>query len=154
MAVFVDSGILLRAVHRTDSKHAEVREAIRTLLRQADAIFTGLQQLSEFWNVCTRPPGNRGGFDLSVEETDRRLRRIERGFSVLVERPVTVEIWKTLVRKHGVRGVQVHDARVVALMLTHSLNNLLTLNKADFLRYQSDGLKPMTPLELVSSTAT
>jgi hypothetical protein len=36
-------------------------------------------------------------------------------------------------------------------MLTHSLSRLLTLNKADFNRYQSDGILAMTPAELVAS---
>jgi len=151
MPVFVDSGILLRAVHCTDPHYAEVRGAIRLLLKREEPIFTGLQQLAEFWNVCTRPPGARGGFNLPLEEAARRLRRIERGFRILTETPLTPEIWKTLVQRHGVQGVQVHDTRTVALMLTHSLAELLTLNKADFVRYAPDGLRPTTPTELLAS---
>lgn len=152
MPVFIDSGILLRALHRKDPFYADVRAAILRLLGQRAPIFTGLQQFAEFWNVSTRPPGERGGFDLSVEETARRLRRIERGVRVLTETPVTPEIWKTLVEKYSVKGVQVHDARMIALMLTHSLSDLLTLNKADFERYESEGIKPITPLQLAEST--
>jgi len=152
MPVFVDSGILLRAVHRADSHYAEVRAAIRLLLKRGDPVFTGLQQLAEFWNVCTRPTGARGGFNLPLEEAARRLRRIERGLRLLTETPLTPEIWKTLVQLHGIKGVQVHDARTAALMLTHSLTDLLTLNKADFVRYQSDGLAARTPSELVASS--
>lgn len=147
MAVFVDTGILLRALHRSDPFYAEVRSAIRALIGQRTPIFTGLQQYAEFWNVSTRPPGDRGGFDLSLEEASRRLRRIERGVRVLTETPVTPEMWKSLVHKHGVRGVQVHDARTVAHMLTHSLSDLITLNKTDFTRYEPDGIKPATPAE-------
>lgn len=151
MPVFVDSGILLRALHRSDPFYAEVRSAIRSLISQSTPIFTGLQQYAEFWNVTTRPPGQRGGFDLSLDEATRRLRRIERGVKVLTETPVTPEIWKTLVRKYGVKGVQVHDARTAALMLTHSLTELLTLNKADFTRYEPEGIKPATPAEFAAS---
>ena len=151
MPVFVDSGILLRALHRSDPFYPEVRSAIRALIGQRTPIFTGLQQYAEFWNVSTRPPGERGGFDLSVDEASRRLRRIERGVRVLTETPVTPEIWKSLVHKHAVRGVQVHDARTAALMLTHSLGELLTLNKSDFTRYETDGIKPMTPAEFAES---
>lgn len=147
MAVFVDSGILLRALHHSDPFYPAVRKVIRALINQRTPIFTGLQQYAEFWNVSTRPPGERGGFDLSLDEASRRLRRIERGVRVLTETPVTPEIWKSLIQKHGVRGVQVHDARAVALMLTHSLSDLITLNKADFTRYVSDGIQPTTPAE-------
>lgn len=154
MPMFVDSGVLLRAVHRSDPYYLEVRGAIRLLLRTAEPVFTGLQQLAEFWNVCTRPPGMRGGFNLPLEEAARRLRRIERGVIVLTETPLTPGIWKALVQQHGVQGVQVHDARTVALMLTHSLTDLLTLNKADFVRYGSDGIRPATPTEFLASGVT
>ena len=154
MPVFVDSGILLRAVHRTDTHYAEFRGAIHLLLKKTEPIFTGLQQLAEFCNVCTRPPDVRGGSDLSFEEAARRRRRIERGVRILTETPRTPEIWKTLVQRHGVRGVQVHDARTVALMFTHSLTDLLTLNQADFVRYKPDGLAPTTPTKLLASGVT
>ena len=151
MPVFVDSGVLLRALHRSDPFYADVRSAIRTLISQRTPIFTGLQQFAEFWNVCTRSPGERGGFNLSLDETATRLRRLERGVKILTETPVTPEIWKTIVQKHAVKGVKVHDARTVALMLTHSLTELLTLNKADFTRYRSEGIKPMTPAEFAEA---
>lgn len=152
MAVLVDSGILLRAMHRADPFYAEVRGAVRQLLLDRTAIFAGLQQFAEFWNVSTRPPGERGGFNLPLDETARRLRRIERGVRVLTETPLTPEIWKSLVQKYGVRGVQVHDARTVALMLTHSLKRLVTLNKADFARYLADGIIATAPAEIVAAS--
>ena len=71
---------------------------------------------------------------------------------ILTETPLTPEIWKTLMEMHGIKGVQVHDARTVALMLTHSLTELRTLNKTDFTRYESEGIKPITPVEFVAST--
>jgi len=150
MAVFVDSGILLRVMHRGDPFYAEVRGAVRRLLRANTPLFTGLQQFAEFWNVCTRPSGERGGFNLTPDEAAKRLLRIERGVRILTETPLTPEIWKKIVHKHAVRGVQVHDARCVALMLTHTLTDLLTLNKADFTRYQRDGIVPLTPGEVLA----
>jgi hypothetical protein len=35
----------------------------------------------------------------------------------------------------GVSGVQVHDARLAAVMRVHGLTHILTLNAADFARY-------------------
>lgn len=153
MAVFVDTGILLRSVHRTDPFYPEVRSAIRKLIEQNTPVFTGLQQLAEFWNVSTRPPGQRSGFGLSSEEAGKRLRRIDRGVKVLTESPVTPVIWRALVQKYGVKGVAVRDARTAALMLTHSLNLLVTLNQADFTRYEPEGLRPMTPAQFVAAPA-
>jgi hypothetical protein len=52
-------------------------------------------------------------------------------------------IWKQLVVRHGVMGVQIHDARLVALLTAHALTHLLTLSPADFLRYK--GITVLTP---------
>jgi len=154
MAVFIDSGILLRAVHRSDPRYLEVRKSIAHLASHDTPLFTGLQHFAEFWNVCTRPIGERGGFNLPLDEAARRLRRIERGVKLLTETPITPEIWKSLVQKHGVKGVQVHDARTVALMMTHAVTKLLTLNKSDFLRYEGDGLVASTPAEMLEGVQT
>ncbi len=151
MAVFVDSGILLRAIHRADPHYAEVRAAARELISRKTALFTGLQHLAEFWNVCTRPPGERGGFDLPVEEVQQRLDRVRRGVTLVTETPLTPSIWKGLVCKYRVKGVQVHDARTIALMLTHSVFELLTLNKQDFVRYRDEGIIAWTPAELCAA---
>jgi predicted nucleic acid-binding protein len=36
---------------------------------------------------------------------------------------------------HAVKGKQVHDARLVAMMEAHGITHILTLNGADFARY-------------------
>jgi predicted nucleic acid-binding protein len=143
MIVLADSGILLRLVHRTDPFHQDVRTAVRTLKQRGDELVTSPQNLAEFWNVCTRPVTARGGFGYSLADTEKKLRVVERIVGLLPETPSGYSIWKKLVVQHGVKGVQVHDARVVALLTAHGLTHLLTLNPADFLRYQ--GITVLTP---------
>jgi predicted nucleic acid-binding protein len=46
-------------------------------------------------------------------------------------------IWRQLVTPNDVRGVQVHDARLVAIMQAYGVTHILTLNQPDFLRYTS-----------------
>ncbi|MFO0805333.1 MAG: hypothetical protein U0791_19690 [Gemmataceae bacterium] len=43
--------------------------------------------------------------------------------------------WRRLVHTHAVRGKQVHDAKLVALMQANGLTHIMTLNGADFARY-------------------
>jgi predicted nucleic acid-binding protein len=43
--------------------------------------------------------------------------------------------WRELISAHDVRGVQVHDAKLAAAMLTHDVFHILTFNGADFARY-------------------
>ena len=54
-------------------------------------------------------------------------------------------IWRQLVIANNVRGVQVHDARLAAIMQAYGLTHILTLNQPDFLRYtdiQVDSSQP------------
>ena len=44
-------------------------------------------------------------------------------------------IWRRLVTDNNVSGVQVHDARLAAIMQAYGLTNIQTLNQPDFLRY-------------------
>jgi len=43
--------------------------------------------------------------------------------------------WRRLVAAHDVRGVQVHDARLAALMEVYGVTSILTFNGGDFARY-------------------
>jgi predicted nucleic acid-binding protein len=93
------------------------------------------QNIVELWNVCTRPATARGGFGLTTAETDRRVRLIKRVFKILEETPSVYPEWRRLVVQYSVAGVQVHDARIVAVMNVHGITHVLTLNGVDFSRY-------------------
>ena len=108
-----------------------------------------MQNAVEFWNVCTRPATARGGWGLDIAEADRRLSAIEAGFSLLTELPVVYPIWRRLVVAHSVQGKQVHDARLVALMMAHGITHVLTLNAGDFARFP--GIVEIAPASLAGS---
>lgn len=146
MLVLVDTGILLRLLQPIDPQHGIVRGAVRGLRARGDSLVISGQNAAEFWNVCTRPATARGGFGLSVAEADRRLRVIERLFPALPDSTATYPIWRDLIVVHGVQGVQVHDARLVALMRAHGVTHLLTLNGGDFARYTD--IIPIAPAGL------
>jgi predicted nucleic acid-binding protein len=137
MLVLLDTGILLRLLDRADPQHADIRQALRALRTRGEDLVASPQNVAEFWNVCTRPATARGGFGLSVPETDHRVRLLERLFRVLPDSPAAYPLWRQLVVQHGVQGVQVHDARLVAWMQAYGITHLLTLNASDFTRYPS-----------------
>lgn len=139
----VDTGILLRLVDRTDPHHPAIREALRRLKALGADLVTTAQNHSEFWNVCTRPATARGGLGMNPSEADGKLRLLERAFRMLPESPGAYSVWRRLVVQHSVIGVQAHDARLVAGMLTNGVNRILTLNPADFSRYA--GIVALTP---------
>ncbi len=55
MRYLLDCGILLRVINRDDTEHSVVRAAMRRLKADGHATVSALQNLAEFWNVCTRP---------------------------------------------------------------------------------------------------
>jgi predicted nucleic acid-binding protein len=134
MRYLVDTGILLRLFKRADPDCKAIRSALMRLITQRHALVISIQNAAGFWNVCTRPADARGGFGLTIEETARRLRRIEL-FLILPEQANTYTVWRNLVKSHAARGAKVHDARLVAWMITQSVTRVLTLNSADFARY-------------------
>jgi predicted nucleic acid-binding protein len=148
MDVLTDTGILLRLVERGDPRHADVRRAVRGLRGRGDTLVAAPQNLVEFWNVCTRPATARGGFGLSVEETDRRVRLIERIVRILPASDDVYRLWRGLVVAHQVHGVQVHDAHLVAWMTAHRITHLLTLNGVDFARYH--GITVLAPADFAA----
>jgi predicted nucleic acid-binding protein len=83
-----------------------------------------------------------------VEEADRRVRLIERLVRILPDTADAYRKWRGLVVTHAVRGVQVHDARLVAWMLAHGVTHILTLNGTDFVRYP--GITVLAPAEFAS----
>lgn len=141
-----DTGILLRFLLRNDPSYPAIRHAVRIIKIRREQLVTTPQNIAEFWNVCTRPTAARGGLGLSVEATERRLRLLERHFRVLPDSPAVYKEWKALVLAHGVKGVQVHDARLVAAMKVHGVARIITLNVDDFKRYP--GIKAFVPSDV------
>jgi hypothetical protein len=101
----LDSNVLLRGVDRADPRYRVAREVVSLLVSRDDLLHLTLQNLTEFWNVCTRPATARGGLGRSVSETDRRVRQIERYFSFLDDTSAVRIHWRHLVANHQVRGV-------------------------------------------------
>jgi predicted nucleic acid-binding protein len=144
----VDSNILLRHVEPKHPMHIEAVNAVATLLNAGESVFVIPQNISEFWNVCTRPL-NKNGLGFTPAQTDTELNRIEFLLTVLFDNALIYPQWRQLVVKHAVSGVQVHDARIVAAMKAHGITHLVTFNHADFKRYT--GITVMTPQEVISA---
>ena len=146
MNTLVDSGVLIRLTIPADPAYPEVRRAIKLLKLRGEKLITLTQNVAEFWNVCTRPATVRGGYGLSVQDTVRKLRLIEKLIEIKPDSLAVFQEWKRLVVQHSVRGVQTHDERLVAGMSVYGIGNLLTLNDADFKRYA--GIAVLRPLDI------
>ena|ERR1051325_4721446 len=137
MDVLVDTGILLRLVISADAQYVEVRRSITILRARGERLVTLTQNISEFWNVCTRPATARGGYGFTVDETARKVRLLERLISVRPDSEAAYHEWKSLLVTYAVKGTKAHDTRIVAAMKAYGITHLLTLNTDDFKRFDS-----------------
>lgn len=134
MSFLVDTNMLLRSVAPSHPMYALAINAIGILLGRSEELYITPQNLIEFWNVYTRP-ADRNGLGCSVGEAKIEINRLKSIFPLLPDIPAIYGEWESLVITHAVKGVNVHDARLVAVMLAHSVTHILTFNTEDFKRF-------------------
>jgi predicted nucleic acid-binding protein len=144
MLYIVDTNVLLRFAQRTDSQNSLVRSVIARLQFDGHQLLTTVQNCTEFWNVATRPTESNG-FGITISECDESLRQIENIFTVVPSSTTVYNTWRSLVTNFNVSGVKVHDAHLVAIMLAHGVERILTFNDQDFRRFEPAGIEAIHP---------
>ena len=136
MSYLLDTNILLRSAEPAHPMNAEAVEAVALLLDAGEVVSIVPQNMSEFWNVSTRP-ADKNGLGLTPAETETEVSRLETVLNFIRDEPQIYDEWKKLVVDHSVIGVSVHDAKLVAAMNVHGVSHLLTFNIADFKRFSN-----------------
>lgn len=142
--MLLDTNVLLRYAAPTHTQHEVTYATIQSLFDRDQELYVSSQNLIEFWNVATRP-SKQNGFGLSSVEALRQLQDIEKSFTPLPDHPDVFGEWRRLVVEKGVKGVKVHDARLVAVMKVYGISRILTFNINDFQRYASEGIVAVHP---------
>ena len=141
MSVLVDTNVLLRRTKPNHTSHATAVESVAKLLNSGEPVCFTLQNISEFWNVVTRPVTSNGlGFSAFMAASE--VGKIELVLTLLPDAAAIYGEWKRLVTRHSVLGSKVHDARLVAAMNVHGVRRILTFNVGDFARYNVEVLHP------------
>ncbi len=128
MAYLPDSNIVLRFVQPSDPLYQIVSQAIDELQQNGEKINLVPQILVEFWVVATRP-ANVNGLGMTTDEAEKQLENLQKLFTVLPENEKIFDEWKTLVTKYKVSGKPAHDARIVAAMTVHQIENTFNVFK-------------------------
>jgi predicted nucleic acid-binding protein len=134
MSYLLDTNILLRWSQPDHPLCALAQSAVNRLFDRGEALYITPQNLMEFWNVATRP-ANVNGLGLAPADVDTKVAQLEGIFEIAPDAPTVYPAWRNLVIAFQVSGVQVHDARLVAVMQVHSLSHLLTFDTTDFRRF-------------------
>ena len=104
------------------------------------------QSLYEMYVVCTRPAA-QNGLGLSVAQAHPEVVRARTLFQLLPETGRVYQIWEGRVAKYAVTGKPAHDARLVALMIEHRVDRILTFNDQDLVRYAE--VRPLNPFDVL-----
>jgi predicted nucleic acid-binding protein len=89
-------------------------------------------------------------YGLSIRETAKKLRLIERLVEFSPDSLATFQEWKRLVAAHSITGIQVHDARIAAAMNAYGISQILTFNGNDFKRFS--GITVVDPKSVIPQT--
>ena len=150
MIYLVDTNILLRFADASHPMYPLIRNAIQKLRSEGHILKIASQNCLEFWNVATRPT-KKNGFGLTPDHAEQLLQSIEQLFLILPDSPDVYQEWRRLVVKFRVSGVQVHDARLVALMRVNEVSHILTFNFKDFSRYSSEQILAVSPETIINN---
>jgi predicted nucleic acid-binding protein len=129
-----DTNVIVRWVLPHDPLSSTAVGAVDRLLREGHEVSVGHQNLVEFWAVATRP-AEVNGLGMSPARAADEVDKIQQFFPTLPDQAEVYGHWRELVGKYAVRGRQVFDARLVAVMLVHGFTHILTFNVDDFTRF-------------------
>jgi predicted nucleic acid-binding protein len=135
MSVLIDSNVLLRRAQPTHAAHNSAVQSVAKLLASGTPVYFTPQNITEFWNVATRPVENNG-LGLPHATVLAELATIEDLLLLLPDSPAIFPEWKRLVTQYRVTGAKVHDARLAAVASVYGVKSILTFNSGDFARYE------------------
>ena len=147
--VFLDTNILVHANVAESPRHRVALETVKQFSEAGVEIWISRQVLREFLAVLTRPQVFLKPRPVSMIAA--RVRQFETLFRIAEENAAVTARLLDLLERTPVGGKQVHDANIVATMLSHGVTRLVTENTRDFKRFA--GLITVLPLGAVDQPA-
>lgn len=145
--MLVDTSVLSRILQPHHALFGITERAIERLLVEGHELHIVPQNLIELWVVATRPQ-TQNGLGMTPSLMAAELARIKSMFVLLPDSPAIYSMWERLVIQHNVSGKPAHDTRLVAAMLVHGLNSILTFDRTGFSRYTD--IEPVYPEEVIA----
>lgn len=130
---FVDTNVVLRVLFRQFPESEACLAAVQAQWENDIDLWISRQVIRELLVQMMHPRTLQS--PLSGHQVQAQMQTILTLFRVADETRLTTEQLLALVKAYPVGGKQIHDANIVATMLVHDIDRLLTLNTADFQRY-------------------
>jgi predicted nucleic acid-binding protein len=130
----LDTNILLTATDESRAGHEQALDVINGWPAQGTTLYTSGQIIREYLSVATRPAA-LNGLGLTVPDALDNARAFRSRMLLLAEDAKVADRLAELLEESKSSGKQVHDANVVATMLVHGVDLVVTLNTGDFARF-------------------
>lgn len=128
---FLDTNVLLAATDEGREGHYRADAALNEWPESGVALYSSGQVLREYLCVATRPVASNG-LGLARLDAVENARSLRTRLRLLTEDEKVNERLLDLLAETDCTGKQIHDANIVATMLAHGVETLVTANPADF----------------------
>lgn len=128
--LFLDTNILIYATDRGSPLQPVALGAVEAARDAGVPLVVSPQVLREYLAVALRPATAGGG--ASLEDVRANIETFRAAFQIVAETDAVVERLVRLLPRLPAGRRRVHDANIVATMLTHGVGRLLTHNVGDF----------------------
>jgi predicted nucleic acid-binding protein len=130
----VDTNILLRALFADLDLHEECKTLLKRMLLEGTELWISGQVIREFVVQATHPRTLKQ--PLTSIQAVQHVRAMRSLFVVADETASVRDKLLELLQGYQIQGKQVHDTNLIAVMLAYEIDTLLTLNIADFKRFE------------------
>ena len=141
--LFVDTNVLLTATDESRLQHWHATQLLGRSGRHDLRLAGSGQILREYLVVATRPV-DVNGLGLDVRDATANVNEFLRRLDLYDETETVSERLCRLARIHDLRGKRIHDANIVATMMTHGIRALVTQNPEDFAPFDEIAIVDMT----------
>lgn len=141
----LDTNVLLAATDEGRDEHESAVASLNIWPGSGLVLYTSGQIMREYLAVATRP-ADQNGLGMARAVAIANVRALRTRLHLLVEDEKVADRLLDVLEAVECIGKQVHDANVVATMLVHGIDTVVTINVSDFARFEGQvhviGLSP------------
>lgn len=139
----LDTNVLLAATDEARADHAQALAVLNGWRAAGAVLYSSGQIIREYLSVATRP-AELNGLGLRRADAVTNARALRGALRLLAENDKVADCLLRLIDDADCSGRQVHDANIVATMLIHGVETVVTSNPSHFARF--DHLITVVPL--------
>ncbi len=130
----LDTNVLLAATDQARQEHEQAVAALNVWPASGLVLYTSGQILREYLAVATRPV-DQNGLGMARPDAIANVRALRERLNLLAEDVKVSNRLLELLDTVECTGKQVHVVNVVATMLVHGIDTIVTMNVDDFARF-------------------